>query len=118
MPLVGSTVWAVRRPFMLPGPSLTDGSQAHFLIPHRGMPLSPEGLQCAPQVRTQALGQAPRPPEGGDPVEGHAAQGEDLAGVVVVPGQPEAVTGEVEVPNVLITRNGQLVGLESVLYSN
>ena len=58
-------------------------------------------------LRVKVVAQTAHPPEVGHPVESHVAQGQQLAGVVVVPGEPEAVTGQVEVTDVLtITERG------------
>ena len=55
-------------------------------------------------LRVEVVSEPPDPPEVRHPVEGHRAQGQQLASVVITPGQPEPVTGQVEVTNIL-TRN-------------
>ena len=58
--------------------------------------------------RVEVVAEAAHPPQVGHPVERHATQRKQLPGVVVVPGQTEAVTGQVEVADVLTT-DGKLL---------
>ena len=59
--------------------------------------------------RVEVVAEAAHPPQVGHPVERHAAQGQELPGVVVVPGQSEPVTGQVEITDVLTTERGKLL---------
>ena len=60
-------------------------------------------------LRVEVVAEPAHPPEVGHPVERHVAQGQQLAGVVVVPGQAEAVTRQVEISDVLGKCSGKLV---------
>ena len=52
-------------------------------------------------LRVEVVTEPPDPPEVRHPVEGHGAQGKQLTSVVITPGQPEPVTGQVEVTDIL-----------------
>ena len=52
-------------------------------------------------LRVEVVAESPDPPEVRHPVEGHGAQGQKLTSVVITPGQPEPVTGQVEVTDIL-----------------
>ena len=52
-------------------------------------------------LRVEVVAETPDPPEVRHPVEGHGAQGQQLASVVITPGQPEPVTGQVKVTDIL-----------------
>ena len=67
-------------------------------------------------LRVEVVAEPPDPPEVRHPVEGHAPQGQQLASVVITPGQPESVTGQVKITDIL-KRNITMVFLICHSYS-